>query len=259
MKNITLALLVFFTQVIIAQQVCEGKVESNYIDINSISVKKCENKSSRAVIQNPETKSKVFSKRYLKKRKFSGEATRILNKTHTAAKNKIEGLAVLISESKIISKDENLVRSSIKNIGLTANKVNNKLTETQFKTQEDINLTNFKRTVSFAEVSNVPSFPMPNDNISFNQRMAEHIKVQLKYPQQALVNNIEGSVLVNFIINTNGEVINIKASSNDINNNILEKEAIRIIKALPKFIPGKHNGKKVNVSYGFPILFSMDY
>ena len=255
MKNIILALLVFFTQVIFAQQVCEDEVESNYIDVNSISVKKCENKSSRTVIENPETKPIVFSKRYLKKRRFSGEAEKTLNKTNTA----VVSLAILISESKIISKDENLVRSSVKSIGLVANKVNYELTQAELKSKEEINLTNFKRTISFAEVSNVPSFPMPNDNISFNQRMAEHIKVQLKYPQQALVNNIEGSVLVSFIINTNGEVINIKASSNDINNNILEKEAIRIIRTLPIFIPGEHNGKKVNVSYEFPLHFSMDY
>ncbi|WP_275315642.1 energy transducer TonB [Tenacibaculum bernardetii] len=166
---------------------------------------------------------------------------------------------MLINEPKVISNKEKLIRNSVKSIALVANKVNNELIQSELKVKEGINLTNFIRTVSFAEVSNVPSFSMPNNNISFNQRMAEHIKVQLKYPEQALVNNIEGSVLVNFVINTSGEVINIKASSNEINNNILEKEAIRIIKTLPKFIPGKHNGKKVNVSYGFPILFSMDY
>ena len=94
----------------------------------------------------------------------------------------------------------------------------------------------------------------------FNKKMMNHIKRNFTYPEEALENNIQGRVEVSFIINEVGVVKDIQANASNEKANekkILEAEAIRIVSLLPKFTPGKHQGKVVNVKYGLPITFKM--
>ncbi|MCO6161453.1 energy transducer TonB [Flavobacterium sp. NRK F7] len=94
----------------------------------------------------------------------------------------------------------------------------------------------------------------------FNKKMMNHIKRNFTYPEEALENNIQGRVEVSFIINEVGIVKDIQANASNEKANekkILEAEAIRIVSLLPKFTPGKHQGKVVNVKYGLPITFKM--
>lgn len=68
-------------------------------------------------------------------------------------------------------------------------------------------------------------------------------------------NNIQGRVVVQFVVTktgTIGEVKVIRGKDPD-----LDKEAIRVVKSLPKFIPGKMNGEVVNVWYTLPINFKI--
>lgn len=64
---------------------------------------------------------------------------------------------------------------------------------------------------------------------------------------------ISGRVIVSFIINENGQVTDPVVLRNV--DKDLDKEAIRIIKAMPRWIPGEHKGKKVKVKFTLPILF----
>lgn len=94
----------------------------------------------------------------------------------------------------------------------------------------------------------------------FNKKMMNHIKRNFTYPEEALESNIQGRVEVSFIINEVGVVKDIQANAFNEKANekkILETEAIRIVSLLPKFTPGKHQGKVVNVKYGLPITFKM--
>lgn len=61
---------------------------------------------------------------------------------------------------------------------------------------------------------------------------------------------------VQFKINSNGDVVDVKARAT---NPLLEKEAIRVVSKLPKMKPGKQGNTKVNVNYGVPIIFNLDY
>lgn len=80
--------------------------------------------------------------------------------------------------------------------------------------------------------------------------LMKYIKAHLNYPAGT---DAEGSVIVQFVVKADGTVGEVKvARSLD---RALDKEAVRIIKSLPKFAPGRHNGKPVAVWYTLPITF----
>ncbi|MBE7693256.1 energy transducer TonB [Tenacibaculum finnmarkense] len=114
-----------------------------------------------------------------------------------------------------------------------------------------------KKIVSIKNVDKIPSFISNKDNNTFekfNAKISDHISNHLTYSTSNIIHKLKGIVKVSFIIDTEGEIKSIKATCN--NSNILEKEAIRVISLLPKFIPGKHDEKKVNVFYNFHISFN---
>ena len=77
----------------------------------------------------------------------------------------------------------------------------------------------------------------------------------LVYPKIAQENGIQGRVIVRFMVNKDGSISNIQiVRSLD---PTCDKEAIRIIKSLPKFIPAKQNGVNVAVWYTLPITFKL--
>lgn len=88
----------------------------------------------------------------------------------------------------------------------------------------------------------------------FNKELAKHIKKELQYPKRALLHKMQGRVLVQFTIDYKGDVTNVQVKKTK-NNGLLEEEAERIIRKLPKFIPGKVNGAPVYVNKGVPINF----
>lgn len=90
----------------------------------------------------------------------------------------------------------------------------------------------------------------------FDEQLAKHIQKNLKYPQRALWHRMEGRVLVQFIIDKEGNVANIQVKGPE-NSYLLEKEAKRVISKLPKFIPGKVDGKNIHVNKGVPITFKL--
>lgn len=90
----------------------------------------------------------------------------------------------------------------------------------------------------------------------FYDQLNKHIKKNLKYPKEAKKNNIEGKVHVLFIINEEGKVTDLKTKAQK-GTELLEVEAIRIIKKLPQFIPATQRGRKVKTSYAIPIEFKL--
>ena len=99
----------------------------------------------------------------------------------------------------------------------------------------------------FQVVEDMPQFP----GGSVQKWSAKNVK----YPMIAQENNIQGKVFVQFVIEKDGSVSDVKvARSVDPS---LDKEAIRVVKAMPKWKPGKQRGKPVRVSYTVPINFQL--
>jgi periplasmic protein TonB len=93
----------------------------------------------------------------------------------------------------------------------------------------------------------MPTFP------GGDKALIQALYKNLKYPEEAFNNNIEGKVLVKFVITKDGSVTN--ASVTRSADPSLDKAALEAIKKLPKFIPGKQDGKPVDVWYSLPIVF----
>ena len=75
------------------------------------------------------------------------------------------------------------------------------------------------------------------------------------YPSQAAKDSIQGRVVVQFIIDSLGYVgnVNVVRSVHE----LLDEEAVRVVKTLPRFAPGRENGKAVNSLYTLPVTFKL--
>lgn len=101
----------------------------------------------------------------------------------------------------------------------------------------------------FDVVEQNPVFP--GGEAALLKYVAEHIR----YPAMAQENNIQGRVVVQFVVTKTGSVGQVKVvRSKDPD---LDREAVRVVKSLPKFTPGKMNGHAVNVWYTLPINFKL--
>ena len=125
---------------------------------------------------------------------------------------------------------------------------------------EDLDVEEFEEDIEvpFAVIENVPVYPgckgTGNDELKkcFQENITKHIIENFKYPGQAIELGLDGKVYVVFVINSTGVVSRIRTRGP---HKILENEASRIIKLLPKMEPGKQRGKAVNVPYSVPINF----
>ena len=101
----------------------------------------------------------------------------------------------------------------------------------------------------FTAVEQPPTFP--GGEAALLKYIADHIR----YPAIAQENNVQGRVVVQFVVTKTGKVGEVKVvRSKDPD---LDKEAVRVVKSLPNFIPGKMNGNAVNVWYTLPVNFKL--
>ena len=89
----------------------------------------------------------------------------------------------------------------------------------------------------------------------FNKEIQTHIIKNFKYPKEAEKSGLEGKVIVYFTISKKGIPIKIRASKNA--NKLFQDEGIRIVRKLPKLIPGKKNGTATEIPFAIPINFKL--
>jgi len=98
-------------------------------------------------------------------------------------------------------------------------------------------------------VEQLPEFP------GGLEALIDFLSSNVHYPENAVKNNIEGRVMVQFIVDKTGQVTDVKiARSVD---EELDAEAVRVAKMLPRFEPGRQDGKPVSVWYTLPIVFKL--
>ena len=101
----------------------------------------------------------------------------------------------------------------------------------------------------FVVVEVMPLFP------GGDAALLKHIRENTHYPQIAKENNIQGKVIIRFSVTDKGSVNRISVLKGV--DPELDKEAIRVVKTLPAFIPGSQGGKPVPVWYMVPITFTL--
>ena len=99
------------------------------------------------------------------------------------------------------------------------------------------------------DVDQKPSFP--GGTKALNTFLASN----LKYPVAAVENGIQGRVIVKFIVEKDGSISNVEVDRSVYPS--LDNEAMRVVKAMPKWIPGQINGKAVKVKWSFPFTFRL--
>lgn len=85
--------------------------------------------------------------------------------------------------------------------------------------------------------------------------LLKYIKDKMKYPQIAADNGVQGRVFLKFVVERDGrvgEVVILRGVDK-----LLDKEAVRVVKTLPKFKPGKQRGKPVRVWFQLPVMFRL--
>jgi periplasmic protein TonB len=102
----------------------------------------------------------------------------------------------------------------------------------------------------FVIVEEMPEYPG-----GINE-LLKWLALNTKYPEVARENNIQGRVFVKFSVTPNGGVDKVSVTKGV--DPELDAEALRVVKLLPKFKPGKQGGKPVAVWYNVPILFKID-
>ena len=85
--------------------------------------------------------------------------------------------------------------------------------------------------------------------------LMQYLAKNIKYPVQAQKKGIEGRVTVRFIVEKDGSISNVTVVRHI--HPLLDKEAVRVIKAMPKWSPGMLNGKPVRVKFNIPVAFRL--
>ena len=88
------------------------------------------------------------------------------------------------------------------------------------------------------------------------EQLAKHVVAETKYPNKARKKGLEGKVFVEFVIDTDGAVVDVAILRGV--HPLLDNEAIRVVQSFPDFIPGQQRGKPVKVRYRLPMNFALD-
>lgn len=90
-----------------------------------------------------------------------------------------------------------------------------------------------------------------------SSKLMEYISTNIKYPERAMKKGKIGTSYISFIIDKAGEVKQAQIKKGISGCAACDEEALRVVKAMPKWIPGKRGGKFVDVQYVLPVKFSL--
>lgn len=101
----------------------------------------------------------------------------------------------------------------------------------------------------YEEADIMPSFP------GGGEAMEKYLNDNIKYPKQARENDVQGRVVVSFVVERDGTLSNIRVVRSV--DPLLDKEANRVISSMPRWKPGKKDGNEVRVRYKLPVKFRL--
>ena len=202
------------------------------------------------------------------------ELTKLAEKKEAKVEKKAP---VKVEEQKVVEK----VKSSVKFTPPVIKKDSEVKPEEELKSQEDLNKTNTaigsfdvkgndeaggevlkakeviaqpeppkeEETKVFDVVEVMPSFP------GGQAALFEWLSKNIKYPVVAEENGVQGRVIVTFVVERNGSITDVQVVKSV--DPSLDKEAVRVVKAMPHWIPGKQNGSAVRVKFTVPVTFRL--
>lgn len=101
----------------------------------------------------------------------------------------------------------------------------------------------------YERLEKMPSFP------GGVKALMDYLNKNIKYPAAAENKNIQGRVIVQYVVQKDGSITDVKVVKSV--HPLLDAEAIRVTATMPKWIPGENNGNPVSVRYTMPITFRL--
>ena len=101
----------------------------------------------------------------------------------------------------------------------------------------------------FDMVEQMPTFP------GGQQELMAYLGKNIKYPTIAQENGTQGRVIIQFVVERDGTITDVHVARGV--DPYLDKEAVRVVQSMPKWIPGKQNGKAVRVKFTVPVMFRL--
>ncbi len=175
-----------------------------------------------------------------------------VSKTYQATELQIVEDKNVREEDEIVSQDERMQTDAI------AGSVTN--------SEGSTNLNNFRERINevvveekepvaekpveiFRSVEQMPQFP------GGDEALIKYLSSHINYPPMAAESNIQGRVVVQFVVDKTGMVGEVKVVRSV--DKDLDREAVRVCKSLPRFVPGRQNGQPVSVWYTLPVTFKL--
>ena len=115
-------------------------------------------------------------------------------------------------------------------------------------TTDDVQTQDVNEEVIFDQAEENPEF------IGGKEKLYEYLAENIQYPEKAKENKIQGEVFVQFVVWKDGTIKDVEVVKGS--QKTLDVEAIRVVKSMPKWTPGKNQGDEVNVRYILPIRFT---
>ncbi len=144
----------------------------------------------------------------------------------------------------------NVVEDDVETETIEINAEDDKETEVVIAPPVEAPVEEDEEEVVFVVVETMPEFP------GGQQALFKYLSENVKYPVIAQENGIQGRVICQFVVNKDGAIVDVEVvrSGGDPS---LDKEAVRVIKSMPKWNPGKQRGKAVRVKYTVPVNFRL--
>ena len=144
----------------------------------------------------------------------------------------------------------NVVEDNVETESIEVNTEDDKEVEVVIAAPVEAPVEEEEEEVVFMVVESMPEFP------GGQQALFKYLSENIKYPVIAQENGIQGKVVCQFTVNKDGSIVDIEVvrSGGDPS---LDKEAVRVIKTMPKWKPGKQRGKPVRVKFTVPVSFKL--
>ena len=158
----------------------------------------------------------------------------------------------------VIAKDEEVKEEFKSQEQLTNTKVAISIADVKGNDEKGKDIADIKQTVTQIEepdhvyqvIEQMPQYP------GGESELMSYIAKNLKYPVIAQENGIQGKVILRFVVSKSGQVDKIEVVRSL--DPACDKEAVRVVKTLQRWIPGKQNGVNVSVYYTLPIAFKLE-
>lgn len=143
----------------------------------------------------------------------------------------------------------NVVEDDVETEEIEINTEDNKDVEVIIQAPVEVVEEEEEEEVVFVVVEDMPEFP------GGPQALMKYLGESIKYPLIAQENGIQGRVICQFVVNKDGSIVDVEVVRSV--DPSLDKEAIRVVKAMPKWKPGQQRGKAVRVKYTLPVSFRL--